>query len=219
MDVVVSLFLLVVLAFGTLFLLWQGVNSLSGGGSSAVLLREGSSVISKLDSLVRGACSFDEGALSFSSNLLLVGTSTRDKLDFLADVDGDDSTGGYEYGRHKGLERVLVYQAGAKLKVDVRERPSARPQVLTLTDDLYAGGAPFSASYLDLNIATEKAGDDTGQPSHMPSTTVSGVRIRLIMNLKGTTGSDTRRFVRSVNFGHVVSVRFVINGTEIPVDE
>lgn len=64
---------------------------------------------------------------------------SQDKLDFLADLDGNPSTGSFAVDDERGLERVVISRKGAFLMAYVYFSPNETPDAVTLYRKLSSG--------------------------------------------------------------------------------
>jgi hypothetical protein len=105
---------------------------------------------------------------------------TTGELDFLADLDSDNSTGSYAAGEVRGLERIRVMHLGTDLVVSVYQGPRARPQSLVIIKDL--ARADVGAFVVRYSIKAKK---DPSKPSEMSFTTDS-VRVSIATGRGGS---------------------------------
>jgi hypothetical protein len=82
-----------------------------------------------------------------------------DRLDFLADLDGDPATGAFRVDSRGGYERVVVEARGGELVALVYEGPAQEPDPVVLTSGLIPGGpGAFSARLYGEDASLRRVG-------------------------------------------------------------
>ncbi len=174
-------FLLVTLAFfiaGTVWVTRGAVIRSQPLGRSVSEGRKTDKVLARLASLVATSRQFECSAFPPSSGSW---GPAQDTLDFLADLDGDPSTGSYSVGEYKGLERVVVLSEGGSLVARVYSGlPGESPRRVEMATDFTGGDASsFSARFRALE------GSSNGEARSSPREAT-----RVLLSITSGNGGD-----------------------------